>query len=206
VRTLPPLPVAPAPWESTVVAGSADLALLHARSRQADLEVKAAGAMLSPILMIGGSWLIGDQESSNQVLRVGVSLPGLAGLDARPPVEAARGEALVLRSQLSATEIRVRGEAQRLERAWAWNESQRRRYEESIRPLSRAVFEGARSAMLDGRGELGEVLDSLMMWIDAEAGGARREAERFRLAASLDALMNSMAPMNTGADSNGGLR
>ena len=206
VRVLPVLPMAPAPWESTVVAGSADLALLRARSRQADLETKAAGSMLSPMLMVGGTWLVGDQESSNQSLRVGVSLPGLAGLDARPPLEAARGEALALRSELSATLVRVRGEAQRLERAWAWNESQRRRYEESIRPLSRAVFEAARSAMLEERGELGEVLDSLIMWIDAEAGGARREAERFRLAASLDALMNSMAPADAGAESNGGPR
>lgn len=206
LRALPELPMAPAPWESTMVAGSAELALLRARSRAADLEIKAAGAMLSPTLMIGGSWTQGDQESSNQSLRVGVTLPGLAGLDARPPVELARGEALALRAELAAAEVQVRSDAGRLERAWAWNEAQRRRYEASIRPLSLAVFEAARAALLDGRGELGEVLDSLMMWIDAEAGSARREAERFRLAATLEALTISMAPVPVGADSNGGSR
>jgi len=206
VRALPELPVPPAPWESAVIAGSADLALLRARLRTADLDIKAAGAMLSPTLMLGGAWTQGDEESSNRSVRVGVGLPGLAGLDARPPVEVARGEALAMRAELAAAEVRTRSEAQRLERAWAWNEAQRRRYEESIRPLALATFEGARSALLDGRGELGEVLDSLSMWIEAEAGAARREAERFRLAAMLDALIHPVVPVNAGDNSNGGSR
>lgn len=206
IRSLPDLSIPATPWDSTVVAGSTELNRLRARVRAAEFEVNAVGAMRTPVLTLAGGWRWGADEASGGNVRLGVDLPGLAGLETGGSDEAARAEVLARQAELEQAEVRVRSDAVGLEREWMWNELQRRRYADTIRPLANATFESARASLLDGKGELGDVLESLMLWVDAETGIARREADRFRLAATIDALVRPATPPPDAPPSNGGSR
>jgi hypothetical protein len=61
---------------------------------------------------------------------------------------------------------------------------------DSFIPETRLAFESARSAYLGHRGDFSTVIEDLNLWLEARAGLARREADRYAAWAALDALLN----------------
>jgi outer membrane protein TolC len=84
----------------------------------------------------------------------------------------------------------ARADAARLLAEWHRAEEQIRRYEDSFVPQSMLAFESARAAYLGRRGDFSTVVEDFQGWLEARAGLARREADRYVAWASLDALLH----------------
>lgn len=194
LRTLPDVAAPDSGWAARALDASALVDAARAQVRAADLEAAAARAQLKPSFLVGAGWGFRGQQEGHPYhpgvarFMLGVELPFLAGLDEKPMARRAEGEARAVRAEQAAVEAEVAAMARRLEHAWSLNEIQYRRYVDLISPLARSAFESARAELLSADGAFGNVVNTLMMWIDAEAGRARREATRYTLWAAHEAL------------------
>jgi outer membrane protein TolC len=195
LRSLPDVAAPDSGWAARALEASAEVAEARADVRAADLEAASARAQLRPSFLVGAGWGFRGRKDAQHPdhpdvarFRVGIELPFLAGLDEKPMVHRAEGEARAARADQAVVEAEVAAMARRLEQAWSLNETQYRRYVDLISPLARSAFESARADLLAADGAFGEVLRTLTMWIDAEAGRAKREAARYTLWAAHEAL------------------
>jgi outer membrane protein TolC len=195
LRALPEVTAPDSGWAARAVASSSEVASARAGVRAADLEAAAARAQLRPRFLVGAGWGFRGQKDERHPdhpdvarFRLGVELPFLAGLDEKPMVHRAEGEARAARAVEATVESDVAALARRLERSWSLNEIQYRRYVDLISPLARSAFESARAELLTAGGAFADVLRTLTMWIDAEAGRAKREAARYSLWAAHESL------------------
>jgi outer membrane protein TolC len=103
-------------------------------------------------------------------------------------IRAAQAELEMSRQALRGAQAEARAQAAILLADFARSEEQIVRYEESLVPQTSLAFDAARSAYLGGRGDFSTVIEDLNLWLEARAGLARREADRFAVLARLDAL------------------
>ena len=82
----------------------------------------------------------------------------------------------------------ARAEAAALLARFRTAEEQARRYRDGVLPQSAAVLDAARAAYLGGRGGFAELLEAFTTWLQARAGLARREGDRFAAWAGLEHL------------------
>jgi outer membrane protein TolC len=82
----------------------------------------------------------------------------------------------------------ARAEATALLARFRAADEQVRRYHDGVLPQSAAVLDAARSAYLAGRGGFAELLEAFTIWLQARAGLARREGDRFAAWAGLEHL------------------
>ena len=193
------LPRAAAPagvWDSLAVHGSSEIAVREAGIAAAEKRLRAAKLDTRPDFMAGAG--IGFRGGLDPVvnLRLGLVIPLWAGSKQRPLIRAARADLEMSRHELRGAEAEARAEAASLLADFTRTEEQIARYEESLVPQTSLAFDAARSAYLGGRGDFSTVIEDLNLWLDARAGLARREADRFTVLARLDALT---APSPEGA-------
>ncbi len=188
VASLPRFAAPSAAWDSLALKGAAELAVREAEAAAAVMRLRAARADARPDFMAGAG--VGLRGSMDPVvtLRLGMELPLWSGSKQRPLVRAAQAEEEAARADLRQARAGVRAEAARLLADFQRAEEQILRYEESFLPQTSLAFQAARSAYLAGRGDFSTVLEDMNLWLEARAGLARREADRFAVLARLDAL------------------
>lgn len=194
VEALPPVAFPPAPWDSLATAGSAEIGARQAGITMAQRGLRAAQLDLKPMFQLGAGYGWRGRHADAVNLRIGVELPALGGLEEKPEERHARERLHAAHDDLRDAEAGARSEAARLQVAVERNEAQARRHRTETLPAARTAFESSRAAYESGRGGFGPVVDMLAMWLESEAGLARREAERFELWADLQNLIAPAPP------------
>ena len=94
------------------------------------------------------------------------------------------------RHELRDARTLARAEIARSRADWQRANQQVLRYEQSFVPQTSLAFDAARSSYLGRRGDFSNVVEDMNLWIEARAGLARREADRFSAWAALVALIH----------------
>lgn len=189
VTALPPVDVPAQPWEDTVLASSAEVAVRRAAIVKAERRLDIVRLDLRPDFTTGAA--IGLRGGFDPVvtLRFGVELPLWRKEKQQPMIRAGEHELEMARAELREAEAATRSEAARLHFDWERAEKQIVRYRQAIIPQSSAAVDAARSSYLAGRGDFSTVVEDFRMWLEARSELARREAERFMTWAELDTLI-----------------
>jgi outer membrane protein TolC len=162
-----------------VVAAEKRLASMRLETRP-DFNVGlAAGTTLTPEPMI--------------TLRLGLDLPAWRDQKQDRLVAAARRDLEAAQSALKAEETRARAEIARLKARWERDQRQLTLYREGILPQTALAMDAARASYLAGRGDFSMLAEDFRLWLEARAGLARREAERFMTWAEV-AELTTQAP------------
>ncbi len=188
VASLPHSAAPAAAWDSLAVHGSSQVVVREAGVTAAAARLHAARLDTRPDFMAGAG--IGFRGSLDPVvnLRLGMQIPLWSGSKQKPLIRAARAELESSRQELRGAQAEARAEAASLLADFTRTEEQIARYEESLVPQTSLAFDAARSAYLGGRADFSTVIEDLNLWLEARAGLARREADRFVALARLDAL------------------
>lgn len=191
VASLPRPNALPPGWDSLAVHGAGEVAVREAGVSAAEERLRAAKLDARPDFMAGAG--IGFRGSLDPVvnLRLGVQIPLWSGSRQKPLIRAARAELLASRHELRGAQADARAQAAAVLADFTRAEAQIARYEESLVPQTSLAFDAARSAYLAGRSDFSTVVEDLNLWLEARAGLARREADRFISISRLDALTAS---------------
>jgi cobalt-zinc-cadmium efflux system outer membrane protein len=200
VTSLPRLDAPSTAWDSLALLGSSDIAVRQAEMAVAEKRLRTAKLDLRPDLMAGvGVGFRGDLDPVVN-LRLGLEIPLWAGSKQKPLIRAAHAELEASRHDLRGAEAEARAKAASLLADYARTEEQIIRYEESFVPQTSLAFDAARSAYVGARGDFSTVIEDLNLWLEARAGLARREADRFIVLARLDFLTTSAPGSGTEED------
>jgi cobalt-zinc-cadmium efflux system outer membrane protein len=201
VASLPHAAIPAVAWDSLAVRGSSQVMVRAAGVTAAEARLHAAKLDARPDFMAGAG--IGFRGGLDPVVnfRLGMEIPLWSGSKQRPLTRAARAELEASRQELRGAEAEARSAAASVLADLARTEEQITRYEESLVPQTSLAFDAARSAYLGGRGDFSTVVEDLNLWIEARAGHARREADRFVALARLDALTAPAPELGVEGDS-----
>lgn len=193
VVALPRPSAPPAPGDDAVERASADVAVRAAAAEAAEAAFRAARLETRPDFRAGGG--VGFRGDFDPVVtfRLGVELPVWQGAKQRPLARAAEAERDAAREEARDARAAARAEAARRHAELLVADEQVARYEESLVPQTLLAFDAARSAYLGRRADFSTVLEDFDLWLDARAGLARREAERYAAWAALDFLLHPAA-------------
>ena len=178
----------------TALADAPELRVERAGVEASHRRLHAAETETRPDFLVGlaaGSTTTGDPVVT---LRVGVELPLWRGKKQDPLIRAAQHDIEAARDQLADAELTVRAELERLEAQWRRDGEQIARYREAIVPQSSVALGAARGSYATGQGDFTTVIDDFRRWLEARAGLARREADRFTTWAEIEALVAAPAP------------
>ncbi len=189
-----PRPPAPArPGDGAAEGASAEVAVRAATVTAAEAALRAARLETRPDFMAGaGVGLRGDLDPV-VTFRVGVELPVWQGAKQRPLARAAAAERDAALEEARDARAAARAEAERRHAELLLADEQVARYEDSLVPQTLLAFDAARAAYLGRRADFSTVLEDFDLWLDARAGLARREAERYAAWAALDFLLHPAA-------------
>jgi len=187
VTSLPRPESPPAVPDSVAEIAAAEVVERVAGSAAAERSLRAARLDLWPDFMTTAG--VGFRGKLDPVvsLRFGIEVPLWRG---KSTVRAAAAEAQAARHELRDARALARAEATRLQINWQRANEQVLRYEQSFVPQTSLAFDAARSSYLGRRGDFSNVVEDLNLWIEARAGLARREAERYSAWAALEALVH----------------
>jgi outer membrane protein TolC len=192
-------PVVPSvPWEAVVLQNSAEIAMRRSAVQTAEQKLKVARLELRPDLLAGAG--VGFRGGKDPVvtLRLGVDLPLWSAQNQIPMIRAAEQNLEAARQELRDAEAMARAEAARLEADWRRSGSQVPRYAQAIVPRTGLAFDAARSSYVAGRGDFSTLIEDFNLWLEARAGLARREAERFTTWAELQTVISPSGPVDDG--------
>ncbi len=192
VRALPPVTPPPPPWEETAVVAAADVAVARAAVGAAEKQLEVARLDLRPDFTTGAGVGVRGGLDPVLTLRGGVEWPLWRRAKQEPMLRAAEYELAMARAELRAAAADARAEAARLASEWTRAERQIVRYREAVLPQTSAVVDAARVAYLAGQGDFATVLEAFRRWLEARSGLARRQADRYVVAAELAALVGEL--------------
>lgn len=188
--------------EAVALEKAPEIAASRSAERAARRRLEAARLDARPDFLVGvgaGTTLDGEPVAT---LRLGIGLPVWRKGRTEPLIAAARAEVAAAGQGLRQSEVRIRSEFEELRAAWHRDQEQVRRYREAIVPQWAVAVEAARAAYLAGTGDFGTVVEDFRGWLDARAGLAAREADRFETWARIAMLAAPFA----GAAEEGGNR
>ncbi len=188
VASLPRAATPAANWDSLAIDGAGDVATREAGVSAAEARLRAAKIDTRPDFMAGAG--IGFRGDLDPVvnLRVGMQIPLWSGSKQKPMIRAARAELDMSRQELRGARADARAQAAIVLADFTRAEEQITRYEDSVVPQTSLAFDAARSAYLGGRSDFSTVIEDLNLWLEARAGLARRQADRFVALARFEAL------------------
>jgi len=191
VTALPEPQALPLPWEAAVVGNSAEVALGRAEVQAAERRLEAARRELWPDLVAGAGLGLRGGKDPAVTFRMGLDLPLWSAQKQGPMIRAAERDLEAARQSLREAEAAARAEAARLEAEWQKTDLQLARYGQAIVPQSSLALDAARAGYLAGRGDFSTVVEDFNLWLEARAGLARRQAERFETWAQLQSLVGA---------------
>ena len=191
VTTVPEPLVPPLPWDAAALENSAEVAARRAEVHASEQRLRLARLAPRPDLLAGAGVGFRGGKDPAVTLRLGMDLPLWYAQNQGPAIRAAEQDLEATRQALRDAEAIARAEAARLEARWRNAESQVARYAQAIVPQSSLALDAARSSYLAGRGDFSTVVEDFNQWLEARAGLAGREAERFSTWAELQTLIAS---------------
>ena len=198
VTTLPEAVVPPMPWETVVAENSPEVAVRRAEMQAAERRLRVARLEFRPDFLAGAGVGFRGGKDPAVTLRLGMDLPLWSAQRQIPMFRAAEQDLEASRQTLRDAEARARAEAARLEAEWRRGGSQVTRYAQAIVPQSSLALDAARSSYMAGRGDFSAVIEDFNLWLEARAGLARREAERFTTWAELQTVIGPGGPGDQG--------
>lgn len=178
-------------WEGLVAAAAPDLVVRRTAAAQAESELRLTRVEGRPDLSASAGMSFRSDMEPLYSFGVGVGLPIWNGQNRAPRVRAAHEALLAARAEVKDGEARLREEVAQIAAEWGRAHDQLARYDAEIIPRTRLAFDAARAAYLSGEGEFAPLVTALSDWLDARAGRARREADRFIAWASYQALISA---------------
>lgn len=188
VNELPEELVLPADWPAQALERAPELAVAQAAVAHAAGAVAVAERDLKPNLFASTSVAGGDQGGQAS-FAFGLEWPFWKKTKQQPLLAAARLRLEATRARRDGVLAQVREGVEKTQAAWQTAEEQLRRYRDELVPLSRAGLEAARAAFLAGQGDFSTVIEDFNLWLEAQVGLARRQAERFAAWAEVQALL-----------------
>jgi outer membrane protein, heavy metal efflux system len=121
-------------------------------------------------------------------LRFGMELPVWHSTKQDPLIRAARSDIEASEDEYRAMELKLRSDRAELVARLRRDTEQMRLYRESIVPNAELALQAARNAYSTGRADFATVIEDFRLWLDAQVGLSRREADRLMTWAELRAL------------------
>ena len=191
VTTLPEPVVPPMPWGGVVLENSAEVATRRAGVRASEQKLRVARLELRPDFLAGAGLGFRGSKDPAVTFRLGMDLPLWSAQKQSPMFRAAGQDLEASRQALRDAEARARADAARLEADWRKAGIQMSRYAQAIVPQTSLALDAARSSYVAGRGDFSTVIEDFNLWLETRIGLARREADRFRTWAELQAVIGS---------------
>jgi len=121
-------------------------------------------------------------------LRFGMELPIWRSSKQDPLIRAARIDIEATESEYHAMELRLKSEVEEALARFKRDSEQVKLYREAIIPSATLALQAARNAYSTGRADFATVIEDFRIWLDAQVGLSRREADRLMTWAELRAL------------------
>ena len=188
VRELPAVQPPAGSVEELALHGSAEVALRGTDTARAAAELERRRLDLRPDFAAGAGIGWRDELDPMILLRFGVGLPLWRRGKQEALIAAAEHDLAARRHEEAGARAMARAEAAALLARFRVADEQVRRYRDGVLPQTAAVLDAARAAYLVGRGGFAELLEAFATWLQARAGLARREADRFAAWAGLEHL------------------
>jgi outer membrane protein TolC len=160
-------------------------AVIHAAQRRCD----SAEAETRPNFLVGfagGATTGGDPVI---VLRIGMELPIWRSSKQEPMVRAARNDTEAAEADYRAANLKIHEEVAALKGRFKRDQGQIALYREEIIPKSTFALQAARSAYTLGRADFSTVVEDYRLWLDAQIGLAKREADLLATWSELQAIL-----------------
>lgn len=185
---LPEVPLEIAPINDDLLTRSPELrvqraALLAASRRQENAETETR-----PNFLVG---LAGGATTSGEPIftfRFGMEVPIWRSTKQDPLIRSARLDVEATQSEYKAIELKLRSEITELLARFTRDSQQIHLYRDSIIPNASLALHAAQNAYSTGRTDFATVIDDFRVWLDAQVGLSRREADRLMTWAELKAL------------------
>ena len=185
---LPEVPLELGPTSDEVFAKSPELrvqrAVIHAASRRRE----NAETETRPNFLVG---LAGGATTTGEpivTLRFGMELPIWRASKQDPMIRSARHDLEATQSDYKAIELKLRAEVAELTARFKRDTQQIQLYRAAIIPSASLALHAARNAYSTGRADFATVIEDFRIWLDAQVGLSRREADRLMTWAELKAL------------------
>jgi outer membrane protein TolC len=121
-------------------------------------------------------------------VRFGMELPIWRSKKQDPLIRAAKNDVEAAESEYRAMELKLRSERAELSARFKRDSAQIRLYRESIIPNAALALHAARDAYSTGRADFATVIEDFRIWLEAQVGLSRRQADQLMTWAELRAI------------------
>jgi outer membrane protein TolC len=185
---LPDVPLEIGPISDEELAKSPELrvqraAILAASRRRENAETETRPNFL--VGLAGGATTTGEPIVT---LRFGMELPIWRSTKQEPLIRSARNDVEATQSEYKAIELKLRADVAELLARFKRDSQQIQLYRGSIIPSASLALHAARNAYSTGRADFATVIEDFRIWLEAQVGLSRREADRLMTWAELRAL------------------
>jgi outer membrane protein, heavy metal efflux system len=193
--TVPPLEALPevsvdgGQWGEGKLVQASELRVQRAAIAAASRRRENAETEAHPDFLVG---LAGGATTTGAplvTLRFGVELPIWRSSKQDPLIRAARSDVEATESEYRAMELKVRGEMTELLARFKRDSNQIRLYRDAILPSASLTLNAARDAYSTGRAGFATVIEDFRIWLEAQVGLSRRQADQLMTWAELEAIL-----------------
>lgn len=170
------------------LAHSSELRVQQAAIAAASRRHESAQTETHPNFLVG---LAGGATTTGEpivTLRFGMDLPVWRSTKQDPLIRAARSDIEATQSEYHAMELKLRSEVTELLARFKRDSDQIRLYQDAILPNASLALNAARDAYSTGRTDFATVIEDFRIWLDAQVGLSRRQADRLMTWAELNAI------------------
>jgi outer membrane protein TolC len=121
-------------------------------------------------------------------MRFGMELPIWRSKKQDPLIRAAKNDVEAAESEYRAMELKLQSERAELSARFKRDSAQIRLYRESVIPNAALALSAARDAYSTGRADFATVIEDFRIWLDAQVGLSRRQADQMMTWAELRAI------------------
>jgi outer membrane protein TolC len=189
--SLPEVPSELRPMHDEKLATSPELRAQRAAIHAAMRKRESAETETRPNFSFGFSG--GTTTSGEPVftLRFGMELPVWRASKQDPMIRAARNDTEAAEYEYRAMDLKIREEFAELKTRFRRDTEQIALYRQEIIPKATLVLHAARDAYSTGRTDFSTVIEDYRIWLEAQIGLAKREADRLMTWSEYEALVNA---------------
>lgn len=155
----------------------------------AQYRLESAKLDLRPDFFAGVGMGLDDNDDPMALASFGLTIPAWQKTKQKPLQRAAGYQLETAKNDLREAEIGVISELAGLLAKWRRDQEQIRRYRDAIIPQTSGALNSARASYMAGRADFSTVIEDYNLWLDARTQLARRESDRFKTWAEVDALV-----------------
>jgi outer membrane protein TolC len=155
----------------------------------AQYRLESAGLDLRPDFFAGVGMGLDANDDPMAMASFGLTIPAWQKTKQKPLQRAAGYQLETAKNDLREAEIGVISELAGLMAKWRRDQEQIRRYRDAIIPQTSEALSSARASYMAGRADFSSVIEDYNLWLDARTQLARRESDRFKTWAEVEALV-----------------